>query len=329
MAKITKASYIEWYTLMLRIRRFEEKAAQMYAQQKIRGFLHLYIGQEAIAAALHSASDPMDPVITAYRDHGLALVRGVSMKEGMAELYGKVTGCSKGKGGSMHFFNVKERFYGGHGIVGGQIPLGAGLGFAEKYRGSKYVSFTFLGDGAIKQGVWHETLNMAALWKLPAIFLIENNHYAMGTSVERSGPVSDLHNMACAYNIPHEAVDAMHPLPVHKAFEKALKHCRAGKGPYVLELKTYRYKGHSMSDPAKYRTREELEQYRKKDPISGVAHDILEKGYLDDAGLKKIQDKVKAEVEEAVRFAEESPFPPPEAIYEDVYTQKDYPFIKD
>ena len=329
MAKITKGTYIEWYRLMLRIRRFEEKAAQMYAQQKIRGFLHLYIGQEAIAAAVDSACEESDPIITAYRDHGLALTRGVTMNEGMAELYGKVTGCTKGKGGSMHFFNVAGRFYGGHGIVGGQIPLGAGLGFAEKYKGSKNVSLTFLGDGAIKQGSWHETLNMAALWKLPVIFLIENNHYAMGTSVERSGPVKDLHHMACAYNITHEAVDAMHPLPVHKALEKALKQCRAGKGPYVLELKTYRYKGHSMSDPAKYRTREELEAYRKKDPISGVAHDLLEKGYLDEAGLKKIQDEVKAEVEEAVAFAENSPFPSADALYEDIYVQADYPFIKD
>jgi len=329
MAKITKDTYIEWYRLMLRIRRFEEKAAQMYAQQKIRGFLHLYIGQEAIAAAVKSASEESDPVITAYRDHGLALMRGVTMKEGMAELYGKVTGCTKGKGGSMHFFHVAGRFYGGHGIVGGQIPLGAGLGFAEKYKGTKNVSLTFLGDGAIKQGSWHETLNMAAFWKLPVIFLIENNHYAMGTSVERSGPVKDLHHMACAYNIKHEAVDAMHPLPVHKAIEKALKQCRAGKGPYVLELKTYRYKGHSMSDPAKYRTREELEAYRKKDPISGVAHDLLEKGYLDEAGLKNIQDEVKSEVEEAVAFAESSPFPSPDALYEDNYVQADYPFIKD
>jgi pyruvate dehydrogenase E1 component alpha subunit len=328
-AKITKQTYIDWYNLMLRIRRFEEKSAQMYGMQKIRGFLHLYIGQEAIAGAALSGIPASDPIITAYRDHGLAIARGVTLKEGMAELYGKVTGCTQGKGGSMHFFNVKEKFFGGHGIVGGHIPLGAGIAFAEKYNETDNVCFTFLGDGAVRQGSWHEALNMAGLWKLPVVYCIENNGYAMGTAVKRSGPVEELHKLACAFDIPNESVEAMHPEPVHKAFEKARKHCAAGNGPYVLELRTYRYQGHSISDPAKYRTKEELKKYKDKDPVSAVAHDILEKKYLKENDIKKIQEEVKKEVDEAVEFADNSDFPSIDALYEDIYLQKDYPFIKD
>lgn len=328
-AKISKETYIEWYRIMLRIRRFEEKAAQMYGMQKIRGFLHLYIGQEAIAAGTWSSVKPEDPIITAYRDHGLAMIRGVDPNAGMAELFGKVSGCTGGKGGSMHFFNVKERFYGGHGIVGGHIPLGTGIAFAEKYNETKNVCLTYLGDGAVRQGSFHEAINLGAMWDLPVIYIIENNGYAMGTSVKRSGAVTELYELACAFDIPSEPVDAMHPQNVHDAITKALKHCRAGKGPYMLELRTYRYKGHSMSDPAKYRTKDELKEYKDKDPVSTLAHDLLEKKYLKEADLKKIQDEIKEEIEAAVEFAEKAEYPPDEHLYKDIYKQTDYPFITD
>lgn len=327
--KITKETYIEWYKLMLRIRRLEEKSAQMYGQQKIRGFLHLYIGQEAIAAGLWSSTRPDDPIITAYRDHGLGMMRGISSKEAMAELYGKKTGSTQGKGGSMHFFNVKERFYGGHGIVGGHIPLGTGLAFAEQYKGTDNVCVTLMGDGAVRQGSFHEAINMGAMWKLPCVYIIENNGYAMGTAVKRSGAVEELYKLGCAFDIPHEPVDAMHPQNVHDAMEKALAHCRDGKGPYLLEFRTYRYKGHSMSDPAKYRTKEELQEYKDKDPIATLAHEILDKGYMKEEDIKAIQNEVKQEIQEAVDFAEESPYPDESALYEDIYVQQDYPFIKD
>lgn len=327
--KVTKQTYIDWYKLMLRIRRFEEKAAQMYGQQKIRGFLHLYIGQEAIAAGTWSATRPDDSLITAYRDHGLAMIRGVSSRAGMAELYGKATGCTSGKGGSMHFFNVPEKFYGGHGIVGGHIPLGAGMAFAEKYNGTDNVVLCYMGDGAVRQGSFHEAINLAAMWDLPVIYIIENNGYAMGTSVRRSGKVEELYKLACAFDIPGERIEAMHPLEVHNALGKALDHCRKGKGPYLLEFMTYRYKGHSMSDPAKYRTKEELEEFKGKDPISTIAHDILTKKYLKEEDLKAIQDEIKEEVEDAVRFAEESDYPPEAALFENIYKQPDYPFIMD
>lgn len=328
-AKISKETYIKWYRIMLRIRRFEEKAAQMYGMQKIRGFLHLYIGQEAIAAGTWSSVKPEDPIITAYRDHGLAMIRGVDSKAGMAELFGKVTGCTGGKGGSMHFFNVKERFYGGHGIVGGHIPLGTGIAFAEKYNETKNVCLTYMGDGAVRQGSFHEAINLGAMWELPVVYIIENNGYAMGTSVKRSGAVEELYKLACAFDIPSEPVDAMHPQNVHDALSKALRHCRDGKGPYMLEFRTYRYKGHSMSDPAKYRTKEELAAYKDKDPISTVAHDLLEKKYASEDDLKKIQDEIKQEIEEAVDFAENSDYPPVEQLYQDIYKQTDYPFITD
>lgn len=327
--KITKATYIDWYKLMLRIRRLEEKSAQMYGQQKIRGFLHLYIGQEAIAAGLMSSLQPDDPIITAYRDHGLGMMRGITSKEAMAELYGKKTGCTQGKGGSMHFFNVKERFYGGHGIVGGHIPLGTGIAFAEQYKGTDNVCVTLMGDGAVRQGSFHEAINMGAMWKVPCIYIIENNGYAMGTAVKRSGAVEELYKLGCAFDIPHEPVDAMHPKNVHDAMIKALKHTRAGNGPYLLEFRTYRYKGHSMSDPAKYRTKEELQEYKDKDPIATIAHEILEKKYLKEDEIKEIQQAVKAEIEEAVKFAEASDYPDESALYENIYYQQDYPFIKD
>lgn len=314
---------------MLRIRRFEEKSAQLYGQQKIRGFLHLYIGQEAIAAGMDSALRPEDAIITAYRDHGLGIMRGISTKAGMAEMYGKETGCTNGKGGSMHFFNVPERFYGGHGIVGGHIPLGTGIAFAEQYKGTDNVCVTLMGDGAVRQGSFHEAINMGALWKVPCIYIIENNGYAMGTAVKRSGPVEELYKLGAAFDIPHEPVDAMHPKTVHEALEKAAAHCRAGKGPYLLEFRTYRYKGHSMSDPQKYRTKEELQEYKDKDPIATIGHEMLEKGWITEDDLKAMQAEVKEEINEAVEFAENSKYPDESALYEDIYVQEDYPFIKD
>lgn len=327
--KVTKETYIEWYRLMLLLRRFEEKAGQMYGQQKIRGFCHLYIGQEAIAAGTISACRPEDPIITAYRDHGLAIARGISCNEAMAELFGKATGCTKGKGGSMHFFSKEFNFYGGHGIVGGHIPLGTGIAFAEKYKGTDNVCLTYFGDGAIRQGAFHESLNMAMMWQLPVIYIIENNGYAMGTSVKRSGTVEDLSRLGDGFGIPSEAVDGMHPLAVHQSISKALDYCRKGKGPYLLEIRTYRYKGHSMSDPAKYRTKEEVEAYKSLDPIEQVLKEIKSKKYLTAAAIKAIQQEVKEEVEASVTFAEASSYPGAEELFEDIYMQPDYPFITD
>lgn len=257
--KFSKETYLYWYETMLLYRKFEEKAGQLYIQQKIKGFCHLYIGQEALVAGATSATQPADNVITAYRDHVHPIAKGVSPNAIMAELYGKITGCSKGKGGSMHMFSKQHRFFGGHGIVGGQIPLGAGIAFAEKYNGTKNVTLCYMGDGAVNQGAFHETLNMARLWKLPVIFIIENNQYAMGTSLKRSSSVMNLYKLGMAYNIPSFEVDGMICEEVHDAVEKAAEAARNDEGPTLLEMKTYRYKGHSMSDPQKYRTTEEVE----------------------------------------------------------------------
>ena len=314
---------------MLLLRRFEEKAGQMYGMQKIRGFCHLYIGQEAIAAGCMTATTPEDMFITAYRDHGLAIAKGVSAKSCMAELYAKATGCSKGKGGSMHMFGVKERFYGGHGIVGAQIGTGAGLAFAEKYKGTKNVALCFFGDGAARQGILHETFNMAMLWKLPVVFICENNNYAMGTSVARTSNVLDIYKLADAYEMPGDRVDGMSPEEVHNAVSRAVKRAREKEGPTLLEVKTYRYKGHSMSDPAKYRSKEEMEEYKLKDPwettLAKLKHDFK----ISDKEIDAINERVKAEVEESVKFADESPFPGDDELYKDVYAQEDYPFIVD
>lgn len=327
--RFSKETYLYWYELMLLLRRFEEKAGQLYGMQKIRGFCHLYIGQEALAAGCMTATQPDDIFITAYRDHGLAIAKGISAKACMAELYGKATGCSKGKGGSMHFFGVKERFFGGHGIVGAQIGTGAGLAFAEKYLGTDNVSLTFFGDGAARQGMLHETFNMAMLWKLPVVFICENNNYAMGTSVTRTSNVVDIYKLADAYDMPGDSVDGMDPEAVHEAVARAVKRARAGEGPTLLEMKTYRYKGHSMSDPQKYRTKEEVEQYKERDPIE-VVREKLSKGFgVSEAEIEEIHDRVKHEVEESVRFAEESPWPDDDELLKDVYVQPDYPFITD
>ncbi|MDB5223359.1 MAG: pdhA [Chitinophagaceae bacterium] len=311
------------------MRRFEEKAGQLYGMQKIRGFCHLYIGQEAIAAGCMTATTPDDTFITAYRDHALAIAKGVSAKSCMAELYGKATGCSKGKGGSMHFFGVKERFFGGHGIVGAQIGTGAGLAFAERYKGTQNVSLCFFGDGAARQGMLHEVFNMAMLWKLPVIFICENNNYAMGTSVARTSNVLDIYKLADAYEMPGDKVNGMVPEDVHDAVARAVKRARENGGPTLLEVKTYRYKGHSMSDPAKYRSKEEMEEYKLQDPIETTLRKLKEEYKVTDKDIEAINERVKAQVEESVKFAEESPWPDDGEVYKDVYAQEDYPFIKD
>ncbi len=314
---------------MLLLRRFEEKAGQLYGMQKIRGFCHLYIGQEAIAAGCMTATKPEDPFITAYRDHGLAIAKGVSAKSCMAELFGKATGCSKGKGGSMHFFGVKERFFGGHGIVGAQIGTGAGLAFAEQYKGTDNVSLTFFGDGAARQGILHETFNLAMIWKLPVVFICENNNYAMGTSVNRTSNVMDIYKLADAYDMPGDTVDGMIPEAVHEAVGRAVKRAREGGGPTLLEIKTYRYKGHSMSDPAKYRTKEEVEEYKQRDPIEYTKSKLLKTFNVTEEEIEVINERVKKEVDESVKFAEESPWPDDNELLKDVYKQEDYPFIMD
>lgn len=325
----TKETYIEWFKSMVLMRKFEEKAQQLYIQQKFGGFLHLYIGQEAVVAGAVSAITKDDNMITAYRNHAHPIGRGMDPKLGMAELYGKATGCSKGKGGSMHFFDKEKRYFGGHGIVGGQIPLGAGLAFAEKYKGTKNVTLCYMGDGAVRQGAFHEALNMAMTWKLPVIFIIENNKYAMGTSVERTSNVTDLSKLGLSFEMPSAQVDGMSCEAVHEAIAEAAERGRKGDGPTLLEMQTYRYKGHSMSDPRKYRTKDEEEQYMNVDPIEQVLKVIREKKYMTEKQIEDVYANVKKEVAECVKFAEESPLPEPEDIYSDVYEQEDYPYIMD
>ena len=327
--KFTKETYLYWYELMLLLRRFEEKAGQLYGMQKIRGFCHLYIGQEAIAAGAMTATRPDDLFITAYRDHGLAIAKGVSAKSCMAELFGKATGCAKGKGGSMHFFGVDVKFFGGHGIVGAQIGTGAGLAFAEKYRGTDNVCLTFFGDGAARQGMLHETFNLAMLWKLPVVFICENNNYAMGTSVERTSNVYDIYKLADAYEMPADSIDGMSPEAVHDGIIRAVNRARQGDGPTLLEIKTYRYKGHSMSDPQKYRSKEEVEEYKQRDPIETSRQTLIERFGVTEQEIEVINERVKGQVEESVRFAEESPWPDDSELLKDVYVQEDYPFIVD
>ena len=328
--KFSRETYLYWYEIMQLIRQFELKAEEMYKMAgKIRGFFHAYIGQEAIAAGCMTATSADDPFITAYRDHGLGLAKGMSPNACMAELYGKATGCSKGKGGSMHFFSVEHRFYGGHGIVGAQIGTGAGLAFAEQYKGTQNVVLCFFGDGAARQGILHETFNLAMLWKLPVIFICENNQYAMGTSVERTSNVIDIYKLADGYDMPADKVDGMTPENVHEHVSRAVKRAREGDGPTLLELKTYRYKGHSISDPQKYRTKEELEEYRELDPLIKVRNKILESNFASAADLDQIDQKINLIVEESVRFAEESPWPDDSELLKDVYADANYPFITD
>lgn len=328
--KFSKETYLYWYELMQLIRQFELKAEEKYKMEgKIRGFFHAYVGQEAIAAGCMTATKPEDAFITAYRDHGLALAKGISAQSCMAELYGKATGCAKGKGGSMHFFGKKERFFGGHGIVGAQIGTGAGIAFAEQYKGTDAVCLTFFGDGAARQGLLHETFNLAMLWKLPVIFICENNNYAMGTSVARTSNVHDIYKLADAYEMPADSIDGMSAEAVHEAMARAVKRAREGDGPTLIEIKTYRYKGHSISDPQKYRTKEEVEEYKMRDPIEMVKKTILDNKFATPEELDAINKRVDAEVEEAVKFAEESPWPNDDEVLKDIYVDENYPFIVD
>ncbi len=325
----SKETYMTWYEMMLRIRRFEERALMHYGQQKIRGFCHVYIGQEAIAAGIESALIPGDNIVTAYRQHGIAIGRGVSTKAAMAELFGKETGIVGGKGGSMHFFSKENNYFGGNGIVGAQIPIGTGIAMAEQYRGTDNLCVTMFGDGAARQGALYESFNMAMTWKIPVLYIVENNMYAMGTSVERTSNVTDLYKIGSAFEMPSEQVDGMRPEAVHEAITKAAAHIRSGKGPYFLEIKTYRYKGHSVSDPATYRTKDELNDYKGKDPVKMTEAKMLKDKIATEEEIKAIKDMIKAEIDEATKFAEESDYPDGSGLYEDNYVQEDYPYIKD
>lgn len=325
--KYNREMYLSWYESMQLMRRFEERAGQLYGMQKIKGFCHLYIGQEAVVAGAMSVITPQDAMITAYREHAHAIAKGITPRAVMAELFGKATGCSKGKGGSMHLFSKEHRFFGGHGIVGGQIPLGAGIAFAEKYNNTGNICLCYMGDGAVRQGAFHEAFNMAMLWKLPVVFIVENNAYAMGTSVERTSNVTDLYKLGSAYDMPSFPVDGMSVEDVHEAMQNAVEHARSGKGPVFLEMNTYRYRGHSMSDPAKYRTKEEVENYKAKDPIEMVRHTLIENKLATEEEIEAINEKINTLVEDSVTFAEESPYPDPSELYKDVYNQEDYPYI--
>jgi pyruvate dehydrogenase E1 component alpha subunit len=327
--KFNKETYLEWYRIMMLVRRFEEKSAQLYGKQKIKGFCHLYTGQEAVVAGMMSAITKEDKVITAYRDHGHALAMGMSANSVMAELFGKATGCSGGKGGSMHMFSKEHNFFGGHGIVGAQIPLGAGMALAEQYQGTKNVSICFFGDGAVRQGALHEAFNMAMLWKLPVIFICENNEYAMGTSVSRTTNMNDIYKIGLAYDMPSKQVDGMKCETVHEAVFEAAENAREGNGPTFLEIKTYRYRGHSMSDPANYRTKDELNSYKDKDPLETTKATILKKKYASEKALEEMEDKIIEDVEASVEFAENSPLPDPSELFKDVYVEDNYPFIMD
>jgi len=312
---------LHFYRQMLLIRRFEERAGQLYGMGLIGGFCHLYIGQEAVAVGMQDVKQPGDQIITAYRDHGHMLAAGMDPREVMAELTGRIGGSSRGKGGSMHMFSVDQGFYGGHGIVGAQVPLGTGLAFADRYRNNNAVSFTYFGDGAANQGQVYESFNMAELWKLPVVYLIENNQYAMGTSVQRSSATVELFKRGASFNIPGEQVDGMDVFAVREAGRKAAEFARSGKGPYILELKTYRYRGHSMSDPAKYRTKEEVDEVRKtRDPLEHLKA-LMSAAAIDEAEIKKIDEDVKAIVLDAVDFAQTSPEPDPSELYTDVYLE--------
>jgi pyruvate dehydrogenase E1 component alpha subunit len=317
---VSAETLLDFYRDMLLIRRFEEKAGQLYGMGLIGGFCHLYIGQEAIVVGLESVAEPGDQRVTTYRDHGHMLACGMDPKGVMAELTGRAGGYSRGKGGSMHMFSKEKAFYGGHGIVGANVPIGAGLAFANKYRGNDAISFTYFGDGAANQGQVYETFNMASLWKLPALFVIENNQYAMGTSLKRGSSTPALYTRGQAFGIPGEAVDGMDVLAVREAGARAAAHCRAGEGPYILEMNTYRYRGHSMSDPAKYRTREEVQKVREeRDPIDHLRDQLLQRSVATEEQLKGIDRTIKGIVSDAAQFAQDSPEPDPAELWTDVY----------
>jgi pyruvate dehydrogenase E1 component alpha subunit len=321
-SKADRDELLGYYRTMLLIRRFEERAGQLYGMGLIGGFCHLYIGQEAIAVGVQAAKQVGDQVITGYREHGHMLACGMDPNEVMAELTGRSTGSSRGKGGSMHMFSTAAGFYGGHGIVGAQVSLGTGLALANRYSDDGKVSFTYFGDGAANQGQVYESFNMAELWRLPVVYIIENNQYAMGTSIERSSAQTHLYKRGASFLIPGEEVDGMDVLAVRDAAAKAAEHARSGKGPYILEMKTYRYRGHSMSDPAKYRTREEVDEVRKtRDPIEHLEELLERRGFADEAALKSIDAEVKKIVADAAEYGRTSPEPDPADLYTDVYLE--------
>ena len=326
-AAFSKETYLRWYELMLRIRKFEEKALQAYGKGQVRGFCHVYIGQEAITAGMEEALIEGDNIVTAYRQHGTAIGRGITTKAAMAELFGKSTGVNKGKGGSMHFMSKAHNYFGGNGIVGAQIPIGTGIAFAEQYNETNNLCVTMFGDGASRQGALHESFNMAMTWKLPVLYVCENNGYAMGTSVERTSNVVDMVKLGASYEMPSESVDGMDPAAVYDAVKRASEHIRSGKGPYYLEIKTYRYKGHSVSDPANYRSKDEVNEYKDRDPVKQLENKLLTEKIATEEEVKAIKDLIKAEIAEAVKFADESPYPDPSELYTDNYTQEDYPFL--
>ena len=318
----TADELLQYYRDMMLIRRFEERAGQLYGMGLIGGFCHLYIGQEAVVVGMQAALKDGDQVITAYRDHGHMLAAGMTANGVMAELTGRSGGYSKGKGGSMHMFSIEKAFYGGHGIVGAQVSLGTGLAFANQYRKDSKVCLTYFGDGAANQGQVYESFNMAALWKLPCVYIIENNQYAMGTSIQRSSSETHLHKRGVSFNIPGEEVDGMDVVAVREAGRRAVERARAGEGPYLLEMKTYRYRGHSMSDPAKYRTKEEVdEQKTKHDPIERVKKQLIDAGHATEEQLKDIDREIRAVVTESATFAQESPEPDPSELMTDIYLE--------
>lgn len=328
MKEFTKEVYLQWYRDMTMWRRFEDKCRSLYLKQKIRGFLHLYNGQEAIPAGfVHAMDMTKDSMITAYRCHVHPMAMGVDPRRIMAELCGKATGTSGGMGGSMHIFSKEHRFYGGHGIVGGQIPLGAGIAFADKYFDRKAVNICFMGDGAVRQGSLHETFNMAMNWKLPVVFVCENNQYAMGTSVKRTANHEDIYKLGLGYEMPSMPVDAMNPVTVAEAAYEAIERARAGEGPTFIEARTYRFRGHSMSDAEPYRTKDEVNEHKQDDPILLVKNEILKNNWATEEELSEIEKESKAFVEECEEFAEHSPFPDKEKIFEYIYSTQDYPFI--
>ena len=316
---IKPEEYVNLFEKMLLIRRFEEKCGQLYGMGLIGGFCHLYIGQESVVAGVHMAKRKDDSTITSYRDHGHIIMSGTDPKYVMAELTGRAYGCSKGKGGSMHMFNKAGKFYGGHGIVGAQVPIGTGIAFAEKYRKTNNVCFTFLGDGAVNQGQVYEAFNLAALWKLPVIYIIENNKYSMGTSLERSTAMTDLYKKGESFGIDGFQSDGMNVNEVYNAALQATEFVRAGSGPVILELKTYRYRGHSMSDPAKYRSKEEVEEHKEKDPVASVKKLILDQKIISEEKLKNLEKKIKNQILEVEEFATKEPLPSEDNLYTDIF----------
>lgn len=317
--QLNAKQYVESFEKMLLIRRFEEKCGQFYGMGLIGGFCHLYIGQEAVIAGIQAGKKKNDSTITSYRDHGHIIMSGIDPKYVMSELTGRASGCSRGKGGSMHMFNSAGKFYGGHGIVGAQVPIGTGLAFAEKYNGTKNICFTFLGDGAVNQGQVYESFNIAALWKLPVIYIIENNGYSMGTSLARSTAMTDLYKKGESFAISGMQVDGMDINAVYNATVQASEYVRSGNGPVIIEVKTYRYRGHSMSDPATYRSKEEVTEYKEKDPILMVKNTILNNSYATEDKLKKIEKKIKAQIAEVAEYATSEPLPSENELYTDIY----------